>query len=65
MALIEEKIVSQIHLILGQKIMIYGDFAALYGVKTKRLKEQVDRNLSRFPKHYMFELMKEVSFMYK
>jgi hypothetical protein len=46
----EEKIVNQIHLIRGQKVMLDSDLAALYGVETKRLKEQVNRNLSRFPK---------------
>lgn len=55
-ALIEEKIVDKIHLIRGQKVMIDRDLAELYGTETKRLKEQVNRNLSRFPKHYMFEL---------
>jgi phage regulator Rha-like protein len=54
--IIEEKIVDKIHLIRGKKVMIDRDLAELYGVETKRLKEQVNRNLSRFPKHYMFEL---------
>ena len=31
----------------------------MYGVETKRLKEQVNRNIDRFPGHYMFELTKE------
>lgn len=31
----------------------------MYGVETKRLKEQVKRNISRFPSHFMFELTKE------
>lgn len=35
------------------------DLAALYGVETKRLKEQVRRNISRFPEDFMFELNKE------
>ena len=39
--------------------MIDRDLAELYGVETKRLKEQVNRNLNRFPAHYMFELTKE------
>ena len=43
----------------GYKVMIDFDLAALYGVETKRLKEQVRRNLSRFPKDFMFELTKE------
>jgi phage regulator Rha-like protein len=55
-AIIEEKIVDKIFLIRGQKVMIDRDLAELYGVETKRLKEQVNRNLSRFPGHYMFEL---------
>ena len=55
-AIIEEKIVDKIHLVRGQKVMIDRDLAELYGVETRRLKEQVNRNLSRFPKHYMFEL---------
>ncbi|MFI5251774.1 MAG: ORF6N domain-containing protein [Bacteroidota bacterium] len=43
-------------LIRGQKIMIDADLALLYGVTTKRLKEQVRRNLDRFPDDFMFEL---------
>lgn len=41
--------------------MIDHDLAQLYGVETKRLKEQVKRNLSRFPPHFMFELTPEES----
>ena len=39
--------------------MIDRDLAELYGVETKRLKEQVNRNPDRFPPHYMFELTAE------
>lgn len=39
--------------------MIDSDLARLYGVGTKRLKEQVRRNISRFPEDFMFELTKE------
>lgn len=35
------------------------ELARLYGVETKRLKEQVRRNISRFPEDFMFELTKE------
>ncbi|WP_290840932.1 ORF6N domain-containing protein [Flavobacterium sp.] len=35
------------------------DLAALYGVETKRLKEAVKRNISRFPNDFMFELSSE------
>ncbi len=55
----EEKIINKIHLIRGQKVMIDKDLAELYGIETRRLKEQVNRNLNRFPGHYMFELNKE------
>jgi hypothetical protein len=36
--------------------MLDFDLSTLYGVETKRLKERVRRNLSRFPKDFMFEL---------
>ncbi len=39
--------------------MLDSDLAQLYGVETKRLKEQVRRNINRFPKDFMFELTKE------
>lgn len=48
-----------IHVIRGQQVMIDSDLARLYGVETKRLKEQVRRNISRFPEDFMFELSKE------
>ena len=40
----------------GHKVMMDYDLAALYGVETKRLKEQARRNINRFPKDFMFEL---------
>lgn len=40
----------------GQKVMIDSDLAELYGVTTKRLNEQVRRNIERFPKDFMFQL---------
>lgn len=39
--------------------MLDSDLAELYGVETKRLKEQVKRNRERFPERYMFELTME------
>ncbi len=50
---------SLIHVIRGQQVMLDSDLARLYGVETKRLKEQVRRNISRFPEDFMFELSKE------
>ena len=51
-----ENITSLIYLIRGQKVMLDKDLADLYGVETKRLKEQVRRNNDRFPEDFMFEL---------
>ena len=42
----------------GFKVMIDTDLAVLYNVPTKRLKEQVKRNIERFPEDFMFELTK-------
>ena len=55
----EEIIINKILLIRDEKVMIDYDLAKLYGVPTKRLNEQVRRNIKRFPKHFMFELTKE------
>jgi hypothetical protein len=55
----DEKIINQIYYIRGHKVMLDRDLALLYHVETKRLKEQVKRNIERFPKHFMFELTKE------
>ena len=54
-----ERIASKIYLIRNVKVMIDRDLAELYGVETKRLKEQVRRNIERFPEDFMFELTKE------
>jgi len=39
--------------------MLDRDLAKLYGVETKRLKEQVRRNIERFPEDFMYELSKD------
>jgi hypothetical protein len=51
-----EHIERSILLIRGEKVMLDSDLAELYGVETKRLNEQVRRNLSRFPSDFMFQL---------
>jgi hypothetical protein len=51
-----EVVMNNIYLIRGQKVMLDKGLAELYQVETKRLKEQVKRNMERFPKHFMFEL---------
>jgi hypothetical protein len=43
----------------GYKVMIDFDLSTLYSVETKRLKEQVKRNINRFPRDFMFELTQE------
>jgi hypothetical protein len=51
-----EKIDRSILYIRGQKVMLDVDLAVLYGVTTKRLNQQVKRNLKRFPDDFMFQL---------
>jgi hypothetical protein len=51
-----EKIQKSILLIRGQKVLLDSDIAQIYGIPTKRLNEQVRRNLNRFPDDFMFQL---------
>ncbi len=48
-----------IRIIRGKQVMLDRDLAAIYGVETKRLNEQVKRNIERFPDDFMFQLAKE------
>ena len=50
------RIDRRILLVRGHRVMLDRDLAALYGVPTKRLNEQVRRNLGRFPPDFMFQL---------
>ena len=54
-----ETITHHIMVLRGQKILLDSDLAALYGVDTRRLNEQVKRNRDRFPKDFIFELTRE------
>ncbi len=54
-----DQIQNMIYVIRGQKVMLDSDLAKLYGVETRRLNEQVRRNLDRFPKDFMFQLFPE------
>lgn len=55
---------SRIFLIRAQQVMLDKDIAALYEVKPIRLREQVQRNIERFPDDFMFQLTEpEVDFM--
>ncbi len=55
----EEFIANKIHIIRDQKVILDTDLAELYGVETKALKQQVRRNIERFPEDFMFELTRE------
>ena len=52
----QELMERRIVLIRGRRVMLDADLAAIYGVSTKRLNEQVKRNLARFPEDFMFRL---------
>lgn len=54
-----EQIESLILTIRGKQVILDRDLARLYGVETKRLNQQVQRNLERFPEDFMFQLTKE------
>jgi len=51
-----ERIDALILTVRGQRVMLDSDLAVLYGVQTKRLLEQVRRNLERFPRDFAFQL---------
>jgi len=54
-----ETITQRIVVLREQKVLIDADLAALYGVETRRLNEQVRRNRERFPADFIFELAPE------
>lgn len=49
-------VTRKIHNIRGQRVLLDSDLAAVYGVTTKRLNEQVRRNAARFPQDFIFRL---------
>jgi hypothetical protein len=54
-----ERLDTAILEIRGERVMLDVDLAEVYGVTTRRLKEQVRRNRDRFPEGFMFELTLE------
>ena len=58
-AVSDQVLVDKIVIIRGQKVMLDRDLAELYGVKPIRLREQVKRNINRFPDNFMFQLTDE------
>ena len=55
----EEKILNIIIVVRGKKVILDSDLATLYGVETRRLNEQVRRNIDKFPDDFMFQLTKD------
>ncbi|HEY5637844.1 MAG TPA: ORF6N domain-containing protein [Burkholderiales bacterium] len=54
-----ETIATRILVLRNQRVLLDADLAALYGVSTKRLNEQVRRNAGRFPPDFMFPVLKQ------
>ena len=52
-------IASVIAFVRGQRVILDADLATIYGVPTKRLNEQIKRNVDRFPADFMFRLSAE------
>jgi hypothetical protein len=50
---------SAIYLLRGQRVMLDSDLAAIYGVSTRQLNQQLKRNRSRFPDDFAFQLSTE------
>ena len=57
--IVERRILRNIMIIRGEKVILDSDLAELYGVETRRLNEQVRRNINKFPGDFMFQLTKE------
>ena len=54
--IIQSDISQKILTLRGEQVILDRDLALLYGVTTKRLNEQVKRNIERFPEDFMFQL---------
>ncbi len=50
---------KRIFVVRGHRVILDRDLAAIYGVSTKRLNQQVQRNIDRFPQDFMFLLTEE------
>lgn len=55
----DETIINKIYQLRNRKVMLDSDLSGLYDVETKRINEQVKRNLKRFPGDFMFQLTTE------
>jgi hypothetical protein len=54
-----ERVLRAIVIMRGHRVILDSDLAVLYGVETRRLNEQVRRNLSRFLPDFAFQLTPE------
>ncbi len=54
-----ERIQSRIVVLRGQRVLLDADLAAIYEVPTKRLIEQMKRNIVKFPEDFVFQLTRE------
>lgn len=52
----DETIISKIYQLRNKSVMLVRDLAELFDVKAYRLREQVKRNINRFPENFMFQL---------
>jgi hypothetical protein len=58
-ALSPQALAARIVVIRGQRVLLDADLAQLYEVETRRLNEQIKRNMGRFPLDFMFQLTSE------
>ena len=57
----EQKLFDKIYTLRDQKVMLDKDLAEFYDIPVKILNQAVRRNISRFPKDFMFQLTWEES----
>lgn len=55
----EEYLRDRLYVIRGKRVLLDADLAIIYGYTTKRLNEQVKRNISKFPSDFMFQITDE------
>jgi phage regulator Rha-like protein len=55
----QEVLINKIYFLRNEKVMLDRDLAELYGVKAIRLREQIKRNPTKFPPHFMFQLTEQ------
>jgi ORF6N domain len=51
-----QALAGRIVVVRGQRVLLDSDLAQLYEVETRRLNEQIKRNMGRFPLDFMFQL---------